>query len=107
MVFYAVLDFCSEILQIFLHLYGDIVRAKMSFMGIGDNRCLTIVCRHDDEAVSGVEDKECRYGLVCWVGDDKLQIVGPHEFGSNGLGCLQVNRICSRLEKQPENDDAK
>ena len=29
--------------------------------------------------------------LGCWVSGNKLQVVGCHEFGSNGLRCLHVN----------------
>ena len=51
------------------------------------------VGRYDDESVNGVEDIDGGNVFAGWVSRGKLQIVGAHELGSNGLGCLQFDRV--------------
>ena len=106
MVVDAILYPCDEILKVPFHLHGDVVRVETAFMGIADDGRFAVVGSHDDEAIRAVENIQGSNVIVRLIGCSELQIVGTHKLGGNGLGCLQVDRVGNRAEKQPENGDA-
>ena len=106
MVLHTVMDPFNEILEVVLHLLGDVVDVKTALMGITNDGCLAVVSRNDDEAVRGVEDVEGRFVFVRCIGGRKLQVICSHELGSNGFGGSQVDRVGKRAKEQPENSDA-
>ena len=106
MVLDSVLYPCHEVLEVVLHLRGDVVRVKTAFMGITDDRRFAVDGGHDDETVRGVENEEGGNFVFRSIGGCKLQFFGSHELGSDGLGCCLINGGCHRTKIEPEYGNA-
>ena len=71
-------------------------------MGIADDGGLTVVSRHDHEAVLGIENIESRKAPIGWIEGAEVQAVSLHKLDGNRFCGLQVNRMGHDAKRQTE-----